>query len=259
MHDTFALVSTVSISILLLFIWMERRIVQNTISYRLGVGIWAATAFWLTQTQLSGTNQLMNGIMFIIINIFSLIYWSSARLDELERMRLVHQVNSDTLTGAGSYFAFKDDLYLKIRDAKTSSQPLTIAMYDLDYFKHVNDRYGHQAGNDTLQQVTAAVQAELTNFAPQSAKLYRTGGEEFNIVFVGMTVTDVHDICLQILQRVRQTTVQTEAQHVNVTLSMGVTSLQSTDDSFEDLCERADTLLYHSKQNGRNQISFDEQ
>lgn len=257
MYDVLTLVSIGSISALLLLLRWQRNTIENSITYRLGIGLWAAMAFWLTQTQLSTTNQFMNTVMFIIINIFSLVYWTSERLSELEHMRLTHQVNSDALTGAGSYFAFQDDLYLQMHVAQVANQSLMLAMYDLDRFKYVNDQYGHQAGNDTLQQVSGVVQKMLDQQAPQNAKLYRTGGEEFNIIFLGMSAANVHDICSQILECVRQTTVQTDDQHISVTLSMGVTSLRSNNELPKDLYERADALLYRSKQHGRDQISFD--
>lgn len=256
-HDSFAILSVFSLAFLLSLIWFQRRAIAQSSMLRLGVATWLSTAFWLTQTQLSTMNLAMNGIMFLVINVFTLLYWSSERVNELERTRLVNQVNRDELTGARSYFAFKDEMFLRMRTARTTETPLTLAMYDLDFFKKINDEYGHQAGNEALIQVTKVVQNYLATELGQSAHLFRTGGEEFNIVFNDLASADVHDICQTILERVRDTVILFDGQQIRVTLSMGVTSYRPTDVSLQDFYERADALLYTSKQQGRNRITFE--
>ncbi|WDF81691.1 GGDEF domain-containing protein [Lacticaseibacillus pabuli] len=252
-----SLLSVGSLLLLLVVVWVQRGIISKTPILRLGVAAWLSSAFWLTQNQLTSLNVLMNIVMFMIISLFSLLFWSSERLSELERGRLVSQVNQDTLTGAGSYFAFKDYLVTQISMAQQSTQPLAMAMYDLDMFKAVNDTYGHQAGNKMLTAVTHRVQTVLKNSSLPDAHLYRTGGEEFNIVFANAGVRDVQGVCESILDAVRAMTVEWEGETLHITLSMGLTELQPDDAYLNDFYERVDSLLYNSKQSGRDQLTID--
>ena len=255
---TSSVLSIVSLLVLMGVVWLQRSIINKTPAFRIGVAAWLGSAFWLTQNQMTNMTIFMNIVMFLIISLFSLFFWTSERLSQLERGRLVSEVNRDALTGAGSYFAFKDFLVTQISLAKQSTYPLAMAMYDLDKFKQINDTYGHQAGNKVLKAVTHEVQHILDQCDLGEAHLYRTGGEEFNLVFVNADVDDVHAVCELILHKIRALKVSWEGESIQVTLSMGLTQLRPEDAYLNDFYERVDALLYGSKESGRDQLTVDE-
>jgi diguanylate cyclase (GGDEF)-like protein len=257
LHDLFSIVSILSISAMLVLVWFERGVIAKVTSFTVGISVWSAVAFWLTQTQLSMGNILMSIVMSIAISLFTVMYWSSARVEELEHVRLVNEVNRDALTNAGSYFAFKDDMMTQMSLSRRHLQPMTLAMYDLDYFKSINDTYGHQAGNTVLIEVTKAVQALLEAECDSRFGLYRTGGEEFNVVFLNLTAAQVAKIGQKIVDHVQHMIILHEGRQIKLTLSMGITSLRNEDNSLEDFYERADRSLYISKQSGRNRLTVE--
>ena len=259
LHDVFSLVSIVSIALMLVLVWVQRGVIAKISSFNVGISIWSAVAFWLTQTQLSLGNIVASIVMSVAISMFAVMYWSQARVEELEHARLVNEVNRDALTGAGSYFAFKDDIMTQMTLSRRHMQPMTLAMYDLDYFKSINDTYGHQAGNTVLIEVTKAVQALLEAECDTRFGLYRTGGEEFNIVFLDLSAEQVQVIGEKVVDHVRHMIVLHEGRQIKLTLSMGITSLRNEDVSLEDFYERADRSLYISKQAGRNRLTVEGQ
>jgi diguanylate cyclase (GGDEF)-like protein len=259
LHDVFSLVSIVSIALMLALVWVQRGVIAKVSSFNVGISIWSAVAFWLTQTQLSLGNIVASIVMSVAISMFAVMYWSQARVEDLEHARLVNEVNRDALTGAGSYFAFKDDIMTQMTLSRRHMQPMTLAMYDLDYFKSINDTYGHQAGNTVLIEVTKAVQALLEAECDTRFGLYRTGGEEFNIVFLDLSAEQVQAIGEKVVDHVRHMIVLHEGRQIKLTLSMGITSLRNEDVSLEDFYERADRSLYISKQAGRNRLTVEGQ
>lgn len=257
LHDVFALVSILSIGLMLTLVWFERGVIAKVASFNVGISVWSAVAFWLTQTQLTMGNIAMSIVMSIAISLFTVVYWSRARVEELEHARLVNEVNRDALTNAGSYFAFKDDMITQMSLSRRHLQPMTLAMYDLDYFKSINDTYGHQAGNTVLIEVTKAVQALLEAECDSRFGLYRTGGEEFNVVFLNLDAAQVAKIGQKIVDHVQHMIILHEGRKIQLTLSMGITSLHPDDNSLEDIYERADRSLYISKQAGRNLLTVE--
>ncbi len=216
------------------------------------IAVWFAIAFWITQTQLMLINLVMGVVMFASMNLFAAMYWSIGQKAQRERTRLIEQVNRDTLTNAGSVFAFQDDGRNLLPRIRESGEPLSLAMFDIDHFKQVNDKYGHAMGNYVLQEVTALITQIIHEGCVDQSELYRTGGEEFNIIFLNADVSTITPVIADILNEVRQHAFEFEGQRVQITLSMGVTQVQAADAGFEDIYERADKYLYISKQEGRD-------
>jgi len=131
--------------------------------------------------------------------------------------------------------------------------PLSLVMLDLDYFKLFNDKYGHQAGDDCLQQVAA----HFARAAPRASDLAaRYGGEEFTLV---LGESDA-DGALWMAERVRQMVADLKIPHYAtdskfVTISCGVVSVLPDDTrSIETLIESADAALYQAKRGGRDRV-----
>ncbi|WP_407894303.1 GGDEF domain-containing protein [Lacticaseibacillus sp. N501-2] len=243
-------VSLVMVVIILSLMFKFHTLIHKYLLLNIEVTAWIGIAFWITQTQLTMTASLMSTVMFILMNWFTAMYWSAERLANLERNHLEQQVNSDALTKAGSLFAFKADTQAALAQAQKSTTPLTLVMFDIDHFKTINDTYGHAAGNAVLIQVSAMVQKAV------GARLYRTGGEEFNLMFEAPK-HEILPLMQKIHRQVKDADFTYEGQHMHVTLSMGITGLNPSDMSFEDVYERADANLYLSKRSGRDCITMD--
>ena len=132
-------------------------------------------------------------------------------------------------------------------------QNLAVAMIDIDHFKQVNDQYGHDMGDEVLRQVAKVMQDQLR----KTEVIGRLGGEEFA---VALTYTEKEAISIT-LERIRTTVskhaIQLGNQVLNVTVSIGFTSLQNQ--SIDDMLKSADLALYRAKNMGRNRTETDDE
>jgi len=125
---------------------------------------------------------------------------------------------------------------------------LCVIMFDIDYFKDVNDSYGHDVGDQVLQKLSTTVKQSLR----QEDSFGRYGGEEFLILLPNTLLETAKEIA----QRIRISIQNTPFENANsITISLGVIEVFS-DENETQLLKRVDKLLYNSKQNGRNQVSY---
>ncbi|WP_150303459.1 GGDEF domain-containing protein [Pseudomonas saliphila] len=154
---------------------------------------------------------------------------------------------SDSLTGAGNRFALRHAMEREIPTAARHGRPLAMIIIDIDYFKAINDRYGHAGGDLALQAVVKCMQGCLRSIDD----LFRFGGEEFVVL---LSDTDCHSAAL-VAERIRAAIedmrFEIKAEPLRMTISVGVAMLRNNE-SGDALLERSDQLLYQAKQNGRN-------
>lgn len=164
---------------------------------------------------------------------------------ELVRRRLQEQATRDPLTGMLNRRGFVDFLEQEIGAAGAMS----LVMLDVDHFKAVNDRWGHQAGDDVLAGVAERIREAL----PERARAGRYGGEEFIIGLPGATCEEAAETAERIRQAIAARTFATSAGPVRVTASLGFYSTErgSCVDS-SALLHVADEALYRAKGSGRN-------
>ncbi|MEH7494901.1 GGDEF domain-containing protein [Neobacillus niacini] len=162
----------------------------------------------------------------------------------------------DGLTGIGNRRHFDDVLNKEWSNLLTKNSPITLLMFDIDYFKKYNDTYGHLAGDQCLQIITSAIKDLVAN-NPYST-FCRYGGEEFAIIFTktkldkGIAIADLIQKKIQSLKIAHRSSEITNI----VTISIGIaTIIPSLETQPKDLIHLADTCLYTSKTNGRNTIS----
>lgn len=159
-------------------------------------------------------------------------------------------VERDALTGL--YNRRSGDLRLR-RAAKRAADYHTqycVGICDIDFFKKVNDTYGHEAGDAVLKTVANILKRHMTG---KQMTVARWGGEEFLLLFENYKLDDAYKILQQIHTQIRQTTVTYEGQSISVTMSMGL--VQAERNASEDaMLGAADALLYYCKEHGRNQI-----
>ena len=155
---------------------------------------------------------------------------------------------TDELTGLSNRRFFDATFEKEFLRASRYKNKLTLVMFDIDYFKSVNDTYGHQCGDYILKQISNAA---LQTFR-KTDTVFRYGGEEFVVI---LTETDINQAIIP-LERFRKT-VQTlalnyQGKDVNVTVSIGACQLTSDMSSKEDFLQKTDEALYEAKNSGRN-------
>ncbi len=131
------------------------------------------------------------------------------------------------------------------------SPPLSIAMVDIDHFKHVNDTYGHQAGDDVLYTVAQAVHADAT---AHGGIVCRYGGEELAVFFPGKRVKESAAIMNTCRATVEKIVTESGKKKIAVTVSVGVAERSESAQSVTLVMNAADKALYKAKKGGRNQV-----
>lgn len=155
----------------------------------------------------------------------------------------------DPLTEVGNRNSMQQTLQRDIRTARRNEQPLAVLMIDIDYFKQINDSYGHSAGDTVLVQVAQHIQQQLRS----TDALFRYGGEEFLAVLPNTAKLSATVVAERILDAMLQLKTQTAQQEISVTVSIGCAVLEA-DDTIDSLLQRSDMALYSAKNKGRNQV-----
>jgi diguanylate cyclase (GGDEF)-like protein len=170
----------------------------------------------------------------------------------LERIRLFNErANKDPLTGLLNRRAFLEQVKLKMEQCSRVNRPLSVCIMDLDKFKHVNDTYGHLAGDKVL---SAAGKLLLSRFRTVDIR-GRWGGEEFAIVFYNEDAETSKKLMNTVLRSFRQITFQGDDNtNFNVSFSAGIAGYPRDGQTFEELFKVADSCLYKAKEAGRNCI-----
>lgn len=174
-----------------------------------------------------------------------------ARTQELQRANahLEELASIDSLTGASNRRHFLAQAQIEITRARRLGLALSVIMIDIDFFKTINDRYGHEAGDKVLVALASTIHATLRGgdiFA-------RLGGEEFIVMLPGQDLTDA----VQMAERLRLLIAQTEVPGcpARITVSAGVAGLvKEIDEGNDGLLRRADRALYQAKDQGRNRV-----
>lgn len=141
-----------------------------------------------------------------------------------------------------------------LADAMARKVPVTLALFDIDKFKMVNDTYGHQCGDEVIRYVAMLLnKGAIANGGIAG----RYGGEEFVVAFAGKGIDETYEIVKQIHQQIKSEAVVYEDKTIQVRASVGIASYPATCANPSDLLTRADWAMYHSKKNGRDQITID--
>lgn len=186
------------------------------------------------------------GVVFILIMVRS-IKIHSKNLIEIIELKITNDDLSkkDSLTGLWNRRQLAEFSRKLIQVDNPSTGPFCIMLVDIDFFKNFNDTYGHNAGDSLLFEMAALIKK---NIRAQDLAV-RYGGEEFMVVFVGLTLVDA----MTIAERLRNI-IKTET---NVTISAGLAEYVPGED-FMDLTQKADERLYHAKNSGRNRVVADQ-
>ncbi|MGE7885074.1 diguanylate cyclase [Bacillus sp. NPDC094077] len=155
----------------------------------------------------------------------------------------------DALTGLGNVRQFDLEMNRHISNKRMKNDSLCLLLIDIDHFKHVNDTYGHPAGDEVLKQV-GRILREISTF-PDLA--FRKGGEEFALLIPKKGIAYGIRMGEQIRTAVEKHSFQLlDGTKIKITVSVGISEYEESPEQF---IQAADDALYYSKRNGRNQVS----
>ncbi|MEQ3649381.1 PleD family two-component system response regulator [Hyphomonas sp.] len=158
----------------------------------------------------------------------------------------------DQLTGLYNRRYMNNQLEQLMQRSLMGGRPVSVLMADIDHFKAVNDTYGHDAGDEVLQEMAKRLK---TNSRVMDV-VCRPGGEEFMVIMPDTP----GDLACAAAERIRRSvaaepfTVSGGAREISITLSAGVSTIRGASDTIADLIKRADTALYQAKAAGRNRV-----
>ncbi len=169
---------------------------------------------------------------------------------EEEKKAYQIQAATDFLTGLSNRMEFDRCLTEELERAIRYKTPLSLILFDIDHFKQVNDRLGHQVGDQVLIELAKVI---LTN-KRQNDRVARVGGEEFAILAPGANINNAKDFA----EKLRSVVAANNFSNIDgLTCSFGVSQLKE-EDSMDSFFKRADDALYKAKENGRNKVEISE-
>ncbi len=188
------------------------------------------------EKELNTIENLLSGLLFPLRN--ALLY-----------QRALWNAVMDPVTGTKNRATMDSTLKREVELAHRQETQLSVLLMDIDFFKHVNDTYGHQQGDQTLREVAQSAAETIRS----SDMLFRYGGEEFLIILSGTDLTGAQLLAERIRKNI-------EILHPcpnnkpQVTVSLGAVCLLDNE-APEDLVNRVDNALYDAKNGGRNQVA----
>ncbi len=160
-----------------------------------------------------------------------------------------NMMESDPLTGLFNRRSAQRKLGPIISKARNSQESFCISIGDIDFFKHVNDTYGHDAGDEVLVKVADTIREHMKN----CGFVARWGGEEFLMVFDRMSLLMAENSLWSLLERIRAMEIRYDNYIIKVTMSFGIGEWDK-EQSIDTLIKNADDKLYFAKNNGRNRV-----
>jgi diguanylate cyclase (GGDEF)-like protein len=173
------------------------------------------------------------------------------KLDESFQQQMIDAALRDGLTRTYNKKFFQDRLETEFAYARRHKTMLSLVMYDVDYFKRVNDTYGHLAGDAVLVHLARITQATIRT----EDVLARYGGEEFAVICRGIALLNAGVLGERLRARVEQENFDYQGTRLPVTISVGVAALPEANAAApSELVRDADSALYEAKRSGRNRV-----
>lgn len=202
----------------------------------LGTACCLVFSLYINETTLETDFFILAGGILLLLSIVSDTYAMAYR-DELTNIPARRKLMEDGMKLGSKY---------------------SLAMIDIDFFKKINDRHGHDAGDEVLKIV-----ARCLNSVKGGGKAYRYGGEEFTVVFTRKKIDDAAEFLEQLREKVSKQTYaykkknrqgETKLQKIKVTISIGVAERNANHKTLEEVIKAADKALYQAKKQGRNRV-----
>ncbi len=203
------------------------------------------------------------GMMVILFSVYLVIithrgnreYWEALENEHLLELRseeLAHLSNTDVLTGLYNRRYFDQALELEWKRSSRNKAVLSVIIFDIDHFKNINDMFGHQAGDNYLTRMAAALDAV---FKRDYDIVARYGGEEFIALLPGIAAENARQLAEQARTNIESLALYHQGNRISTTISAGIMNVVPDQDTRPDyIVSCADKALYQAKQSGRNRV-----
>lgn len=196
-----------------------------------------------------GERELRNGdLVKIGRTIFK--YIAGGNIEAAYHDEIYRLTTMDGLTQIYNRRYFEESLEREVSRSRRYERVLSLVMFDIDYFKSVNDRYGHLAGDYVLKQLASTVRVRIR----REDIFARYGGEEFGILLPEVDTGGARQLAEKVRKLVERQRFEFDKQPIPVTVSVGVATLAPHHREPEDLVRAADAKLYEAKAHGRNRV-----
>ena len=199
---------------------------------------------WLTLTGLGMFNLLLSSItVMALVALYEFTRVASHRA-------LLHAANNDFLTSAVNRRAFEREFDREVARASRQHSPLALLIIDIDLFKQINDRYGHDVGDQALIEMVRRLQGCL-----RASDLFgRLGGEEFGILLPDTALSEAVTLAERLRRAMADRPLLVGGGEIPLTISLGIAPLSADAPTATALYSRADQALLTAKRNGRNRV-----
>lgn len=195
--------------------------------------------------------RLLRYISIVLLIGFVALYLIEKRNLLTSTRSLETEMNLDTLTKASSRRYGEMNLKSFFNQYGLTGDSPAIMMFDIDNFKHINDKYGHNVGDIVLIEIVRIIQRIIRS----SDQLIRWGGDEFVGIFLGLREEHIMEFGEKLLEEISSLKVPVGSEYINITVSVGFSYFKDTDCEYNDALKRADEALYKSKKQ-KNTVSI---
>ncbi|WP_273322721.1 sensor domain-containing diguanylate cyclase [Vallitalea guaymasensis] len=204
-------------------------------------------------------DQDINDFLKIMLIIFSIaaislliIIIMEGIMYKLRENRLKIQARTDSLTGSINRSYFMELAKHEFCLAKKENRKFNLLMIDIDYFKSVNDNYGHHIGDVVLENM-ARLSVSLLG---KNAIFGRVGGEEFAAIIMDIDEMEAFIAAEDLRTKISNMDINTDKGNISINVSIGLTSMKNSDIQLKEILKRADEAMYEAKKSGRNKVKI---
>ncbi|MEZ4220368.1 MAG: GGDEF domain-containing protein [Polyangiaceae bacterium] len=206
---------------------------------------------YLNEEQVS-KEALLNNSDRIKVGPTILKYLSGADAEAKYHEEIYKMTIIDGLTQIHNKRYLFETLEGEVSRARRHDRPLSVIIFDIDFFKRINDQFGHLAGDYVLRELARVVEARIR----RDECFARYGGEEFVVVLPETSLDGAVSLAENLRARVAEHTFVFQGESIPTTISMGCALLVDADKTATDLIQRADEKLYEAKRGGRNRVCY---
>jgi diguanylate cyclase (GGDEF)-like protein len=240
--------------------WYGKQLVQHKILYlfpSLIIGAFYWTMNYLVVPSVTLTAAVVNLVALVWAQFALIDYDQYQQKDQQVLRRLSHEVQYDGLTQARNWISFQRDLNDEFTGGHGVDHTALIA-FDIDHFKEINDTHGHAVGNQALVLLSNQVRT-LLDQQEFGGRLYRTGGDEFCIILLNVTLAQATAFSQECGRLIGAQRIHHKRGVARLSGSLGMTMIHPEDTNATTIYQRADKYLYDSKRIGRNRVTVEGQ
>jgi diguanylate cyclase (GGDEF)-like protein len=194
-------------------------------------------------------NKKFKDLYFMILNIQNIMIWIGNEFLYLNTKFIKLEMSIDPLTGAFNRKSFETIIQKLLEISQITNAPIVLAMADLDYFKKINDTFGHLAGDEALKHFVKIIKRNLR----KSDYVFRIGGEEFLILLPNTELKDAVEIVERIRKNLEENLLHYDGKEIKLTASFGLVEVDKNK-YINEIIKEADEKLYKAKELGRNKV-----